>query len=102
MRGLEPPTFGTTIRRSNQLSYNHRLKCGANILQILLDAKQMGKNLNQIRQAPDSQISFGSKSFTILRSDKPSEVLSAIMKAFQEVLRGNRRLRFVRSRIVKL
>ena len=22
--GLEPTTFGTTIRRSNQLSYNHR------------------------------------------------------------------------------
>lgn len=24
MMGLEPTTFGTTIRRSNQLSYNHR------------------------------------------------------------------------------
>ncbi len=24
MKGLEPSTFGTTIRRSNQLSYTHR------------------------------------------------------------------------------
>lgn len=31
MRGLEPPTFGTTNRRSNRLSYNLRLKICAKI-----------------------------------------------------------------------
>ena len=30
-RGLEPPAFGTTIRRSNQLSYAHRKNSDAKI-----------------------------------------------------------------------
>lgn len=34
MRGFEPPTLGTTIRCSNQLSYNLRV-WGANITSIL-------------------------------------------------------------------
>ncbi len=34
--GLEPATFGTTIRRSNQLSYNHRIVIGCKDRNFLL------------------------------------------------------------------
>ena len=31
MTGFEPATSGTTIQRSNQLSYNHQFESGAKI-----------------------------------------------------------------------
>ncbi len=42
MRGFEPPTLGTTIRCSNQLSYTHRTSAD-------LDQQSMPKFISQLR-----------------------------------------------------
>ena len=50
--GLEPTTFGTTIRRSNRLSYIHRVTVersyrDANVIHFFVRAKKTVKNLRE-------------------------------------------------------
>ncbi len=54
-RGLEPPTSGSTVRRSNQLSYepftscflNHRSRSGADSSQGRISVNSVGRHSNQ-------------------------------------------------------
>lgn len=40
MMGFEPTTSGTTIRRSNQLNYNHHFVCGCKYKYFILFTTQ--------------------------------------------------------------
>ncbi len=55
--GLEPTTFGTTIRRSNQLSYSHRVFYGCKDNTIVRIVQEIGeKNQNKsVERTPLSQ-----------------------------------------------
>ena len=55
--GFEPATSGTTIRRSNQLSYNHHFNCGCKCNLFLLFPKEKNhfqKEKNQIKSKIES------------------------------------------------
>ena len=44
VRGFEPPTFGATNRRSNQLSYTHHI-----YFSIISDKVNLGKGGNKVK-----------------------------------------------------
>ena len=43
MMGFEPTTLGTTIQCSNQLSYNHHVFAGANIIFYFFEIQKMNQ-----------------------------------------------------------
>ena len=81
--GLEPTTFGTTIRRSNQLSYVHHLShflsnAGAKLMPILFLCKFIRKKV----------LNFNRDDYQRLSHDAPSSALRAMPEHMLEHLGG--------------
>ncbi len=77
--GFEPATSGTTIRRSNQLSYNHHFNCGCKCNLFLLFPKEKksfseGKRSNQIKNRIHRHVTICRKSLSVFSIDQSPKV----------------------------